>query len=873
MTTSCARSGLVLRRLRDKLFMTGVPVLALALWAASGTAVLGSPQVAISGVDRLQPGWIRIYLTATQEPAGAQYRLKPDCAAPTKPESITATTHRGKNLAIDVRANLGWLGSNSLPAPCHMTRLEVEMLQASNVVARATANVDIRTDLPLSHLTPANTALSFSRTSIPIAPSPYAAYPPLTVAIQSPTGAVAFAELEELPNRGTLGLRGLATFQGNNLVFELGGGGEMPSGWGLDVNRLGIWRAPQSPEEISNPGHDAFPYAFTEQPPMLLRDSSLKIYPAPPLFTEADYLTHVLHNRGIRRCLTATGCMDIVYDAAAHRIDAVNGARLALVSPAPIPGFQSAAGQIAGQFGFVRVRAREGLEAGLSDRALELARRIARANARVTQAAERMPRTMNASSAPVSARITRDHGRIPLSPQELSIARSFAFDERRVREVIQPTASCVVNTARTGVTATPSRCEGMGNVRFACPTAADPIDLDAIGASTPRSAIVNGRLPPYYAGRDNFQGTCGSHAWTQYVEMLLSRYGNDLGVRRIAYVKGDPIVIPEPQVALSVTAGLVQLYTWDGTQGGDPPDQWPGSNAKAAYPAFPEAYWPAREGNFSEWTAAVAGTEPLCAQKGFWYSGFCLGQGRPGPGVYRSHSLQVQNLDRNPLLDGAWSLANSYFNFVSGKISLSDRDAAIQDIIKTIRGGLPVNLSYKSSPQAQTPDGAGGILTFRGDATWFLPPELGGCSTAELDAIYNPGIGHNVNIVGYQIAGNPARPDPFRSYFIIQNNWGKGAGYRSFFFMNFAAFKYLATDLTTWRLDRACWSVACAYRPVRVVDRLLLKPLLFPPDPSGPIQRDYERVLAEALPQLGGIARRSDYKPPASLQWGGPAER
>lgn len=845
-------------------------------WLASSSSAVSSPQITVSGIDRVQPGWIRIYLTATQEPVGAQYRLTPDCAAPTNPQSLTITTHRTNNLSIDVRANLGWLAKNSLPAPCHITRVQVEMLQGATVVARASANVDIQTDLPLSHITTANTAISFSETSIPIAPSQYAAYPPLIVAVQSSTGAIAYAELEELKNRGTLGLRSLSTFQGNNLVFELGGGGEMPSGWGLDVNGLGIWRAPQSPTEISNPGHNSFPYTHTEQPPMVLRDPSLKIYPAPPLFTEADYQTNVLHNRGIPRCLNGTGCMDLVYDATTHRINAVNGAKLALVSPAPIPGFQSVpSAVIAGQFGFVRVRAlREGAEPELSRRALVAARRIARANAVATTAAERMQvgRTFS-SAARVSSQITRDYTKIPASPQELSIARSFTFEERRVRRLVQPGATCVLNNARTGVTTTPSRCEGMSNLRFACPTAADPIDIDAITANPARGAIVNGNLPPYYAGRDNFYGTCGSHAWTQYVEILLSKYNNDLGVKRVIYLKGDPILVPEPQVALSVTAGLVQLYTWDGTQGGDPPDQWPGSNAKAAYPSFPEAYWPAREGNFSAWTSAVSGTEPICASKGFWYSGFCLGQGRPGPGVYRSHSLQVQNLDQNPLLDGAWSLANSYFNFVSGKISLNDRDAAIQEIVKKIRDGLPVNLSFKSSSQGQVSDGSGGILSFRGDATWFLPPELGGCSSADLDAIYSPGIGHNVNIIGYQISGNLAQPDPFRSYFIIQNNWGKGAGYRSFFFMNFAAFKYLATDLTYWQLDRACQSVACAYKPVRIVDRLLLKPLLFPPDPSGPIQRDYEQALAEALPQLGGIARRSVYKPPLSLQWGATSDR
>src|SRR5262245_917138 len=171
MITSCARSESILCALRDKLLKASIFLLMLAMWLASSTPVLSSPQVTISGIDRVQPGWVRIYLTATQEPAGAQYRLQPDCVAPTQPESVTATTHRGNNLSIDLRANLGWLSKNSSPVPCHISRIEVEMVQATTVVARATANVDIQTDLPLSHITPANTVINFSQTSIPITPS------------------------------------------------------------------------------------------------------------------------------------------------------------------------------------------------------------------------------------------------------------------------------------------------------------------------------------------------------------------------------------------------------------------------------------------------------------------------------------------------------------------------------------------------------------------------------------------------------------------------------------------------------------------------------------------------------------------------------
>jgi len=93
-------------------------------------------------------------------------------------------------------------------------------------------------------------------------------------------------------------------------------------------------------------------------------------------------------------------------------------------------------------------------------------------------------------------------------------------------------------------------------------------------------------------------------------------------------------------------------------------------------------------------------------------------------------------------------------------------------------------------------------------ATWYLPLELGACDRASLDAAFQPTAGHAVNIVGYAIAGSTGSTDPFNSYFIIENNWGKASGYRSFYFMNFAAFKYLAFSLTTCRLNAWCYSEA-----------------------------------------------------------------
>jgi hypothetical protein len=765
-------------------------------------------------------------------------------------------------LAIDVRANLAWLNKNSQPQPCHITQLTVEMLQGATVIANAVTSVDAPVDLPLSHITPANTPRTFSQTSIPLTPSTsYAAYPPLIVGIQSATGSIGFAEVEELTHRGTLGLRGLSTFSSNNnLVFELGGGGEMPSGWGLDVNGLGIWRAPQLPVEISHPGHESFPYSSNAQPPMLLRDPTLKIYPAPPLFSEGDYQSYVLDNRAIARCQSSNGCMDVVYDRDTNEIKAVNGAKLALVTPPPISGLSFPQGSVLitrADMPVLQEKAKISNRRTLSSRVWSRAREIAVTNAQDLETVTSMRLALDGSAARTAPGSSRDYTKVPPSPQELAIKRPFHAQRNDAKEIIAPKSSCVINATRAGVTRNPSRCQGMSHLGFACPTPADPIDIEAITETTSHAALVNGVLPPYYAGRDNYHGTCSSHATTQYIEMLLARYSDDLAVKRLIYVNGDPIVVPEPRVALSVSASIAQLYTWDGTQGGDPPDKWPSRRVKAAYPNFPEAYWTAREGNFGGWASAVADREPTCANNGFWYSGFCVGQGRPGIGVYRSHSLQVQDLDRNPLNDGPWSLANSYLNFVRERISLSNRDRAIQDTMQKIREGLPVKLAFESTSNAQILDLNDQNLTFVGESTWFVPPELGGCDRITLDFIFRPSVGHELNIIGYQVFGNPSAPDLFNSYFILQNNWGKDAGYRSFYFMNFAAFKLLATELIVIRLDRSCWSVACAQKPIKIVPRLLLKPLLYPPDPSGPIQRPYHEVIREVFPLLGGMPRQT----------------
>jgi hypothetical protein len=73
--------------------------------------------------------------------------------------------------------------------------------------------------------------------------------------------------------------------------------------------------------------------------------------------------------------------------------------------------------------------------------------------------------------------------------------------------------------------------------------------------------------------------------------------------------------------------------------------------------------------------------------------------------------------------------------------------------------------------------------------------------------------------------------------------------------MNFAAFKYLANALTTWRLDRACESIACARRPTIPFPPHLIDQLLYPPEPASPEGVMYEKIIDKAKAALSGVTR------------------
>ncbi|MGA3401326.1 MAG: hypothetical protein ABSC95_19100 [Acetobacteraceae bacterium] len=244
---SCSKPDRTSRRARLRIVACTLALLALATQASA------APQVVFGNIVRMQPGWVRLYLEAIDPPPAAQFQVVPGCAAPGNVASITTTVSVGTNGFVDFKDNLTWLADNGLPAPCTITTVTANLLGTGPTpVLQATEAVNIQMDLPLSHLTPDNTPVQPTGSSVSLTPPPpYAAYPPLLLVVSTVTGAsglvqvpdgatqypvgtpaIGFVEVEELPARSsvgqTVGLRALATFLKLNgtwtLAFELGGG-------------------------------------------------------------------------------------------------------------------------------------------------------------------------------------------------------------------------------------------------------------------------------------------------------------------------------------------------------------------------------------------------------------------------------------------------------------------------------------------------------------------------------------------------------------------------------------------------------------------------------------------------------------------------
>jgi len=448
-------------------------------------------------------------------------------------------------------------------------------------------------------------------------------------------------------------------------------------------------------------------------------------------------------------------------------------------------------------------------------------------------------------------------GKEVLSPQEKSIEkqgplfRSRYLSARNTQGTKRMQLSPVVREgvgsggggAQSPIAQALSTCKGWSNADFKCPTLTDPIPIETFpskpdGTST---LMLWDVLTPYLKSQKNVFGTCGTHASVQFIETLYNRYGIDLGTERVITVDNEQILVPWPRISFSISGLLTQLYTEMGTRDGDVPDgvdvsgtYWGSGRYEEKYPVFLDAYWPSRETLWTAWADNWTDTDlsqdardmlKYCRRSTyntdknnwnprFWRSGFCLGQGHAPAGVYWNYSRGRLYTNSRPdsLTALPWALGTVQLPIVFENVSdsnLSD-SMKLKRIINDLDSGLPMLLGFSSGAKASIPDGNGGNYTARSGPTWFVPRELGGNLRQDLRNTLQVAGGHAVLIVGYSIDGNiNGSYNPYESYFIIQNNWGKDSGYKSFYFMNFAAFDLLSTGLKSFRIDKRCASVAC----------------------------------------------------------------
>ncbi len=117
--------------------------LVLAALAAAAPAQAGAPAtLAVTGVDRSQPGVVRIAVRydGSRKPS---FRLMPTCAGSGEwvvAAAVTVTRARNQAL-VELRDDLGWLTDRRLP--CQARGLAVQMLDGDLVVASAEVPIDM----------------------------------------------------------------------------------------------------------------------------------------------------------------------------------------------------------------------------------------------------------------------------------------------------------------------------------------------------------------------------------------------------------------------------------------------------------------------------------------------------------------------------------------------------------------------------------------------------------------------------------------------------------------------------------------------------------------------------------------------------------
>ncbi len=720
------------------------------------------PAVTIADVSRLQPGWVRARLTWTGDVPNPRAMVAVACTVAGRESSLDITTlfasRSDRQAIVDIKTSTSWLIDNRNAEPCHVTTVAGFVSGAAVPSGSATRPLDFAMDAPVMYRGPEQIAgLPVTDTvlplNVPASTRKWAAYPPRQFAVRTRAGATSFIEVEALPTRGTVGVRGVKTYNADgSRGLDFNGGAEMFPGWGIDVERLGVTKT-TSGAEISHTGVTVFPSgSWTAS---MMNDASRKVLPAPPLFSDAEYMAGVLDNHGIPHDLGGAYDLDVVYDAASASLRAVNGATLA---------------------------------------ALDLGAPIAS--------------TPTVTAAPP----------IPPSPPIIFIA-----DSTPPAVAASTVNRCDIAGSGTSfkITAPVTACTGASKKSgFRCPTMGDPLKPEALPSPPMRAGEVSlyRNISPMLDSRGNvLYGDCGTQAYAQDDETLLNTYLNDVMPKRALVVNGQPVAVNEAPIGLSTAANHWSRYTMIGTEGDM--DNGVATTPRADEdgldrPQFLDGFWTAREQYYWDWRD---GMRPYDAKRfddcyNSWTSGFCMAQGNPRPGIYRNYSSMIGSGRLDALRDGVFSLGNTYNPLTRTTIQTwppTDRAKALRDTMSYVGGGLPVRMSFKAG-NAGTTDSTGAFFNaFSGNA-WYLPPEIAACDPGVLWNTLAPSGGHWVNIVGYSLAGSLTAPDPVNSYFIIQNNWGAGAGREGFYAMSFAYFSFIAEELFVYQLNRTCPSQACA---------------------------------------------------------------
>jgi hypothetical protein len=843
---------------------------ALVAAFAAGAAADDPPPLRIIDLVGIRPGWVRLYVTFPPQRLPGTYSLdvQPTCGSSTPIEALSPRVRflddKKGQAVVDLKSNLAWIGGDRRRMPCRVEEIRLELRRGSANVLTTAQSINFWMDAPASHVTGAFVLralpqLSPPATSANVAPRDsdrrWLSFPPRIFFIQRGTSSYSILEVEQFSSRGALAVRELTTYSGDisraaysdaPISFELAGGGEILPNFFLGPNGAGISR-PTTGRELLNPGRNA--YSLQE-----------RLLPAPPLVSENEYQQKVLDNKGVPRC---DACLVLRYDAAASRLVATGDASIrSMEIPLPkLPGAPSTLYEPRGFGPLPKERAQltplaiNPQGANVFSHALHLSLSTA------SVAARHASRT---SGAVASRRLSLA---VP-SPQENAAAAGPTRSS--LGPVVQGAGAvslCALNPQGTSIVTRLSACRGFSKSGFRCPTIADPLRLEDLPPppGDERGVGLLDILTPYPVARDNKMGTCGTHAFLQHVEAVLNRYVADLAPKRITYVDNDAVRIPEPPIQLSMGEALWATWTLNGRKAGDKSiDGYePLSGHYVPSHLIPDALWPLREPDRTAWLNRYGGTKGTagCLDGGdkFWKRAFCATEGQPPPSVYFmwSRARADEAAGQNPLRDGALSVANALLPIVEIVQPLGDRRAAEQWIMSELRKGVPVSIGFatgvKDGAAAAPTDTAGVAAKFRStdDLTWYLPPQLSACERERLDPFFKPGRGHAVNVVGFSIQGSAANPNPVNSYFILQNNWGRDAGYKSFYAMSFAAFRYLATSVRTFRINRACWSPACARplagKPSNLAD--LLTPL-----PSGaPGARERYLALEAILSKLPGV--------------------